>query len=106
MTTSSKPVLCGKAVGRAIVSGKVAIVKSLADGGKVNPGDIIVADITNPDWNRCLRRRSVLVTNKEAEQATRPLLHGARHPRRGGHNLRHRDTERRAGDYGLLCTWR
>lgn len=64
MTTSSTPVLRGKAVGRAIVSGKVAIVKSLADGGKVNPGDIIVADITNPDWNALLKKAVCIVTNK------------------------------------------
>jgi pyruvate,water dikinase len=58
------PVLTGKAVGYGIVSGRVTIVQSLADGQKVQPGDIIVADITNPDWNALLRKAICIVTNK------------------------------------------
>jgi pyruvate, water dikinase len=64
LVTKEKPLLTGKAVGRAVVSGKVCIVKTLADGGKVNPGDIIVADITNPDWNALLKKAVCIVTNK------------------------------------------
>ncbi|HEX6226470.1 MAG TPA: PEP/pyruvate-binding domain-containing protein, partial [Chryseolinea sp.] len=64
LSTDSVPVLSGKAVGTQIVSGKVRIVKSLADGNKVEHGDIIVADITNPDWNALLRRAVCIVTNK------------------------------------------
>jgi pyruvate,water dikinase len=58
------PVLSGKAVGRNIVSGRVAIVNSLADADKVKEGDILVADITNPDWNALLRKAICIVTNK------------------------------------------
>ncbi|HEY5749825.1 MAG TPA: phosphoenolpyruvate synthase [Chryseolinea sp.] len=64
LTTTAKPLVTGKAVGRAIVTGNVVIVKSLADGGKVQAGDIIVADITNPDWNALLRKAVCIVTNK------------------------------------------
>ncbi len=64
LVTDAKPLLTGKAVGRSIISGKVSIVKSLADGGKVNAGDIIVADITNPDWNALLKKAVCIVTNK------------------------------------------
>jgi pyruvate, water dikinase len=64
LTTKEKPVVTGKAVGRSVVSGRVSIVKSLADGGKVNIGDIIVADITNPDWNALLKKAVCIVTNK------------------------------------------
>jgi pyruvate,water dikinase len=57
--------LCrGKAVGRAIASGRACIVSSLADAAKVRDGDIIVADITNPDWNAMLRKAVSIVTNK------------------------------------------
>ncbi|MEX1238913.1 MAG: phosphoenolpyruvate synthase [Cyclobacteriaceae bacterium] len=62
--TSQEPLLTGKAVGGGVVSGRVSIVKSLAEGQKVQPGDIIVADITNPDWNALLRRAICIVTNK------------------------------------------
>jgi pyruvate, water dikinase len=64
LTAKENPLLIGKAVGRSIVSGKVSIVKSLADGAKVNAGDIIVADITNPDWNALLKKAVCIVTNK------------------------------------------
>lgn len=64
LSTKNLPLLTGKAVGRAIVSGRVSIVKSLADAGKVRTGDIIVADITNPDWNALLRKAICIVTNK------------------------------------------
>ena len=62
---SNTPPICkGKAVGRSIVSGRVSIVQSLADAGKVEKGDIIVADITNPDWNSLLKKAVSIVTNK------------------------------------------
>lgn len=64
LETDETPLLRGKAVGHGIVSGKVSIVKSLADSGKVKTGDIIVADITNPDWNALLKRAVCIVTNK------------------------------------------
>ena len=64
LSTKSQPVLTGRAVGRGIVSGKVTIVRSLADREKVKDGDILVADITNPDWNALLRKAICIVTNQ------------------------------------------
>lgn len=64
LQSSESPLLNGKAVGQGIVSGRVSIVKSLAEGQKVQAGDIIVADITNPDWNALLRKAICIVTNK------------------------------------------
>ena len=62
--TKAKPLCSGKAVGSAIVSGRVCIVESLADAAKVQQGDVIVAEITNPDWNALLRKAVSIVTNK------------------------------------------
>lgn len=64
LLSTEKPLLKGKAVGKSILSGKVKIINSLADSGKVEKGDIIVADITNPDWNALLRKAISIVTNK------------------------------------------
>ncbi len=64
LISKAKPLCIGKAVGRSIASGRVCIVKSIADAGKVQKGDIIVADITNPDWNSMLRNAVSIVTNK------------------------------------------
>lgn len=64
LQSKESPLLTGKAVGQGIVSGRVSIVKSLAESQKVQAGDIIVADITNPDWNALLRKAICIVTNK------------------------------------------
>jgi len=64
LKTDQPPLLRGKSVGYGIVSGRVTIVKSLADSSKVAAGDIIVADITNPDWNALLKKAICIVTNK------------------------------------------
>lgn len=64
LDTKSQAIVSGKAVGKSIVSGTVRIVKSLADSDKVKPGDILVADSTNPDWNALLRKAVSIVTNK------------------------------------------
>ncbi|MFN8298579.1 MAG: phosphoenolpyruvate synthase [Chitinophagales bacterium] len=57
--------LCkGKAVGKSIVTGRACIINSLADSLKLQAGDIIIADNTNPDWNALLKKAVSIVTNK------------------------------------------
>lgn len=58
------PICSGRAIGKSIVSGRVCVVHSLADAAKVQEGDVIVADITNPDWNVLLKKAVSIVTNK------------------------------------------
>jgi pyruvate,water dikinase len=58
-------ILCkGKAVGKKIISGRACIIHSLSDAHKLQQGDILIADITNPDWNSLLRKAVSIVTNK------------------------------------------
>jgi pyruvate, water dikinase len=64
LLSKADPLCRGKAVGRSIASGRVCIVHSAADAKKVQKGDIIVADITNPDWNNMLQKAVSIVTNK------------------------------------------
>jgi len=54
----------GKAVGKKIISGRACIIHSLSEAYKLQQGDILVADITNPDWNSLLRKAVSIVTNK------------------------------------------
>ncbi|MFM2206361.1 MAG: phosphoenolpyruvate synthase [Bacteroidota bacterium] len=62
---SKGKVLCkGTAVGNAVVSGPVRIIRSLADADKVQQGDILVAEITHPDWNTLLRKAVSIITDK------------------------------------------
>ncbi len=64
LETAFSPICSGKAVGRGVASGRACLIKSLADAHKVEHGDIIVADITNPDWNALLKKAVCIVTNK------------------------------------------
>ncbi len=58
-------IICkGKAVGKKIISGRACIIHSLHDAQKLQKGDILVADITNPDWNSLLRKVASIITNK------------------------------------------
>lgn len=65
-TLKGKPAsICrGIAVGNAIVSGPVKIIRSLEDSKKVDDGDILVAEITHPDWNTLLRKAVCIITDK------------------------------------------
>ncbi len=61
----SGKVLCtGKAVGKKVISGRACIIHSLSEASKLQEGDILVADNTNPDWNSLLRKAVSIVTNK------------------------------------------
>ena len=64
LITRGKEICSGNAVGKSIVTGRACIVHSLKDATKVQSGDIIIADITNPDWNALLKRAVSIVTNK------------------------------------------
>lgn len=64
LRTKAPSICTGKAVGRSIASGAVRIVTSLSDAPRIQQGDVIVADSTNPDWNALLRKASCIVTNK------------------------------------------
>ncbi|OON69964.1 phosphoenolpyruvate synthase [Hymenobacter sp. CRA2] len=63
--TEKTPVLtAGKAVGSQIACGVARILTSPAEGHRLQPGDILVADSTSPDWNVVLKKASVIVTNR------------------------------------------
>jgi pyruvate,water dikinase len=54
----------GNAVGKGIAGGVARILKSPAEGAKLRPGEILVTDMTNPDWDPVLKRAAAIVTNK------------------------------------------
>jgi pyruvate,water dikinase len=64
LKTKGKLICKGTAVGKSIVSGRACIINSLQDAFKLQQGDIIIADITNPDWNALLKKAVSIVTNK------------------------------------------
>jgi pyruvate,water dikinase len=54
----------GRAIGQKIGTGPVRIVHSLADMDTVQPGDVLVADMTDPNWEPVMKRASAIVTNR------------------------------------------
>ena len=59
------PVVCeGRAIGQRIGSGIARVVRSLDDMARVQPGDVLVADMTDPDWEPVMKRSAAIVTNR------------------------------------------
>lgn len=54
----------GRAIGQRIGAGKVRIIKDVSEMDKVQPGDVLVSDMTNPDWEPVMKRASAIVTNR------------------------------------------
>ncbi len=60
---SETPILQGLGVGDRNASGRVRILTSPADGHLLADGDVLVAEMTSPDWVATMRRASALVTD-------------------------------------------
>ncbi len=54
----------GRSIGQRIGSGAVRIIMSPDEMDKVQPGDILVTDMTDPDWEPVMKRASAIVTNR------------------------------------------
>lgn len=61
---SGHAVVTGRAVTQKIGVGPVRIVKHASEMNTVQPGDILVADMTDPNWEPVMKRASALVTNR------------------------------------------
>jgi pyruvate, water dikinase len=64
LNEKGKVLVQGRAIGQKIGSGKARVIKSLADMNKVQPGDVLVADMTDPDWEPVMKRAAAIVTNR------------------------------------------
>jgi pyruvate,water dikinase len=54
----------GRAIGQKIGTGPVRLVSSLAEMDLVQPGDVLVTDMTDPNWEPVMKRASAIVTNR------------------------------------------
>ena len=54
----------GRAIGHKVGSGTARVVRSLADMERVQPGDVLIADMTDPDWEPVMKRSAAIVTNR------------------------------------------
>jgi pyruvate,water dikinase len=54
----------GRAIGQKIGAGKARVVDAIADMHEVEPGDVLVTDMTDPDWEPIMKRAAAIVTNR------------------------------------------
>ena len=59
-----RTLITGRAIGQRIGSGAVKIVLSPDEMDKIQEGDILVTDMTDPDWEPIMKRASAIVTNR------------------------------------------
>jgi pyruvate,water dikinase len=60
----SKVLTTGRAIGQKIGVGPVRIVHDPKEMDKVQPGDVLVADMTDPNWEPVMKRASAIITNR------------------------------------------
>jgi pyruvate, water dikinase len=54
----------GRAIGQKVGTGPVRLVHGVGEMDKVQPGDVLVADMTDPNWEPVMKRASAIVTNR------------------------------------------
>jgi pyruvate,water dikinase len=54
----------GRAIGQKIGTGPVRLVHNVSEMDKVQPGDVLVTDMTDPNWEPVMKRASAIVTNR------------------------------------------
>lgn len=64
MIGKADPVVSGQAIGSKVATGTARILASPKDADKLLPGDIVITDITSPDWDPILKNTSAIITNK------------------------------------------
>ncbi|MBO2658630.1 phosphoenolpyruvate synthase [Shewanella algae] len=58
-------VICeGRAIGHKVGSGVAKVLNSIDEMDKIQPGDVLVTDMTDPDWEPIMKRASAIVTNR------------------------------------------
>jgi pyruvate,water dikinase len=60
----TKVLASGRAIGQKIAQGPARLIASAAEMDRVNAGDVLVTDMTDPDWEPVMKRAAAIVTNR------------------------------------------
>jgi len=60
----SKVIIVGRSIGQKIGAGTARVIRSVAEMDRVQPGDVLVSDMTDPDWEPVMKRAAAIVTNR------------------------------------------
>jgi pyruvate, water dikinase len=64
LKSRSKVLAEGRSIGQRIGSGPARVIKDVSEMARVQAGDVLVADMTDPDWEPVMKRASAIVTNR------------------------------------------
>ncbi|WP_251880461.1 phosphoenolpyruvate synthase [Achromobacter sp. Marseille-Q4954] len=64
LKATGQVLITGRAIGQKIGAGPVRVVGDISDMDKVEPGDVLVTDMTDPNWEPVMKRASAIVTNR------------------------------------------
>jgi pyruvate,water dikinase len=64
LKTRSKMLISGRSIGQRIGAGHARIIKDVKEMSRVRAGDVLVADMTDPDWEPVMKRAAAIVTNR------------------------------------------
>lgn len=62
--SSRQTIIQGKSIGKKIANGKARIITSTAEMGSIKPGDILVTEMTDPDWEPIMKIAAGIITNR------------------------------------------
>src|SRR3546814_13577136 len=72
--SSDLVLITGRAIGQKIGSGKVRIVADISEMDQVKAGDILVTDMTDPNWEPVLKLASTIVTNRDGRTSLSAII--------------------------------
>jgi pyruvate, water dikinase len=64
LRTRGRVISEGRAIGQRIGAGTARVVSDISDMRRVGPGDVLVTDMTDPDWEPIMKRAAAIVTNR------------------------------------------
>jgi pyruvate,water dikinase len=64
LKNTSTVLASGRAIGQKIGAGPVRVIRDASEMERVQPGDILVADMTDPNWEPVMKRAAAIVTNR------------------------------------------
>ncbi|MFQ5983102.1 MAG: phosphoenolpyruvate synthase, partial [Woeseiaceae bacterium] len=54
----------GRSIGQKIGTGTAKIIRNVSEMSRIQPGDVLVSDMTDPDWEPVMKRAAAIVTNR------------------------------------------
>jgi pyruvate,water dikinase len=64
LKAQSNVITTGRSIGQKIGAGTAKVIRNVSEMGRVLAGDVLVSDMTDPDWEPVMKRASAIVTNR------------------------------------------